>query len=99
MCHITGGGLPDNLPRVLPEGLGVRLHPSSWTPDPIFDLIQKRGDIADAEMWRTFNMGIGFTLVVDRKQASSLLGALDESDERAFSIGEVIEGEGVTFST
>lgn len=99
MCHITGGGLPDNLPRVLPEGLGVRLHPSSWTPDPIFDLIQKRGDIADAEMWRTFNMGIGFTLVVDRKQASSLLGALDESDECAFSIGEVIEGEGVTFST
>ena len=98
MCHITGGGLPDNLPRVLPKGLGIRLDPDSWTPSPIFDLIQKRGGVADNEMRRTFNMGIGFTMVVDREQASSLVGALDESGERVFSIGEVIEGEGVAFA-
>ncbi len=98
MCHITGGGLLENLPRVLPEGLGIRLDPSSWKPNPIFDLIQKWGGIADTEMRRTFNMGIGFTMVADRTNASSLLGALNESGERAVSIGEVIDGEGVTFS-
>jgi len=98
MSHITGGGLSGNLPRVLPKGLGVRLDPSSWEQNPIFDLIQKRGGIANTEMRRTFNMGIGFTMIVDRAKASSLLGALDENGERAWSIGEVIDGEGVTFS-
>ncbi len=98
MSHITGGGLPGNLPRVLPQGLGVRVDPSSWKPNPIFDLIQKRGGIADAEMWRTFNMGIGFTIVVDRSKASDLLDALGERGEDASTIGEVIDGEGVTFS-
>lgn len=98
MCHITGGGLPENLPRVLPQGLGIRLNPSSWELNPIFDLIQKRGGIADTEMRRTFNMGIGFTMIADRTKASSLLDALNESGERALSIGQVIDGEGVTFS-
>lgn len=99
MCHITGGGLPENLPRVLPDGLGIRLDPSSWKPQPIFDLIQQRGGVADAEMRRTFNMGIGFTVVVDRERADALISALDENGERAFAIGEVVDGEGVAFAT
>ncbi len=98
MCHITGGGLPENLPRMLPRGLGIRLDPGSWTSDPLFDLIQRRGGVADAEMRRTFNMGVGFTMVANPEEANGLLSALDESSDRAFIIGEVIEGEGVTFS-
>ncbi len=98
MCHVTGGGLPENLPRVLPKGLGIRLDPGSWEPKPIFDLIQKRGGIDDTEMRRTFNMGIGFALIADTTKARSLVDALNEKGEFALSIGEVIDGEGVTFS-
>lgn len=99
MSHITGGGMPDNLPRGLPAGLGVRIDPSSWESPPIFGLIQQRGDIADDEMRRTFNMGIGFACIVERAGAPRMLESLREAGERAFEIGEVIEGNGVTFST
>ena len=97
MCHITGGGLPENLPRVTPEGLGIAIDSSSWTPDPVFALIQERGGVADAEMRRTFNMGVGFTMVVapERLRAWSTHSA---SGEHAFVMGEVIEREGVSFS-
>jgi phosphoribosylformylglycinamidine cyclo-ligase len=98
MCHITGGGLPENLPRVTPEGLGIRIDTSAWKPDPLFALIQKRGGVADAEMLRTFNMGVGFTAVVSAERSAALIDALEAAGERAFLIGEVIEGGGVTFS-
>ncbi|MGB8329648.1 MAG: phosphoribosylformylglycinamidine cyclo-ligase [Polyangiales bacterium] len=98
MCHITGGGLPENLPRVIPEDLGIAIDAGSWTPDPIFRLIQERGEVADAEMRRTFNMGVGFTMVVDPRRAPSLLDALTASGERAFIMGSVVDGEGVSFS-
>ena len=98
MCHITGGGLPENLPRVTPEGLGIAIDPSAWTPDPIFDLIQERGGVADPEMRRTFNMGVGFTMVVDPNRSTALVDALDANGERAFVMGEVIDREGVSFS-
>jgi len=64
-AHITGGGLPANLPRSLPEGLGARLDRSAWQPNPIFEKIQRRGRVSDDEMWGTFNMGLGMILVVD----------------------------------
>ncbi len=98
MCHVTGGGLPENLPRVMPEGLGITIDASSWTPDPIFALIQERGCIADTEMWRTFNMGVGFAIVVDSERTAGLVDALNASGERAFIMGEVIGREGVSFS-
>lgn len=98
MCHITGGGLPENLPRVTPEGLGIEIDASSWTPDAIFGLIQERGGVTDAEMRRTFNMGIGFTMVVDPARAESLVDALNASGERAFILGSVVDREGVSFS-
>ena len=98
MCHITGGGLPENLPRVTPEGLGITIDPGTWTPDPIFALIQERGGVADAEMRRTFNMGVGFTMVVAPERAASLVDALNASGERAFVMGEIDDHEGVSFS-
>jgi phosphoribosylformylglycinamidine cyclo-ligase len=98
MCHITGGGLPENLPRVTPAGLGLSISTSAWKPDPLFALIQKHGEVADAEMRRTFNMGVGFTMIVSPERSSSLLEALRESGEDAFLLGEVTEGEGVSFT-
>ena len=98
MCHITGGGLPENLPRVTPKGLGIAIDPGSWTPGPLFALIQERGGVADAEMRRTFNMGVGFTMVIAPERASSLVDALNASGERAFVMGEVTDREGVSFS-
>jgi phosphoribosylformylglycinamidine cyclo-ligase len=98
MCHITGGGLSENLPRVIPEGLGIAIDPRSWTPDPLFALIQKRGGVANAEMRRTFNMGVGFTIVVDPDRTVALVDALDSSGEHAFVMGEVVDREGVSFS-
>jgi phosphoribosylformylglycinamidine cyclo-ligase len=98
MCHITGGGLPENLPRVIPEGLGVAIDTSAWAPDPLFALIQERGEVTDDEMRRTFNMGVGFTMVVDTESSAALVDALNATGERAFVIGEVTDREGVSFS-
>ncbi len=98
MCHITGGGLPENLPRVTPEGLGIAIDTSAWTPDPLFGLIQEHGEVADAEMRRTFNMGVGFTMMVDPDRAQSLVDALDAIGERAFILGEVTSEAGISFT-
>jgi phosphoribosylformylglycinamidine cyclo-ligase len=99
MCHITGGGLPENLPRVTPEGLGIAVDLSSWSLDPLFSLIQERGGVADGEMRRTFNMGVGFTMVAAPERAAGLVDALNASGERAFVMGEVVDREGVSFSS
>lgn len=98
MCHITGGGLPENLPRVTPKGLGMSIDSGSWSPDPIFDLIRGRGDVADSEMRRTFNMGVGFVMVVSPERSAGLVEAMDAIGEHAFVMGEITEREGVSFS-
>ncbi len=90
MAHITGGGLVDNIPRVLPEGLGVRLKKESWTVPPVFRLIQDRGNVDAAEMYRVFNMGIGMAIVCAPADVSGLIGKLPE----AKVIGEVVKQEG-----
>jgi len=90
-AHITGGGVLGNLPRCLPEGLGARLGRRSWEEPPIFDLLSRRGRIADGEMFGTFNMGLGMILVVDR----------DEVPRSAQVVGEVVKhtiGERVVIS-
>ncbi len=99
MCHITGGGLPENLPRVTPKGLGVAIDSGAWTVDPIFRLIQERGAVTEPEMRRTFNMGVGFTMVVAPERAAELVDALNASGERAFVMGEIVDREGVSFSS
>ena len=96
MAHITGGGLPGNLPRVLPPGLGVRLSEGSWPVPPIFTLIQERGGVPHDEMFRAFNMGAGFVLVVSEDEAGALAEACPEP---VYRVGVVAEGAGVTFTT
>jgi phosphoribosylformylglycinamidine cyclo-ligase len=93
-AHITGGGLTDNIPRVLPAGTAVALERDSWPRDPLFEWLQTQGHIADAEMYRTFNCGIGMVAIVsadDADQAEQLLTAQGES---VYRIGRVTEGTG-----
>jgi phosphoribosylformylglycinamidine cyclo-ligase len=95
LAHITGGGLTDNIPRVLPDGLGARLDPRAWRREPVWSWIQDSGRIADAEMHRTFNCGIGMVAVVARSEADAALGLLRAAGEQASVIGEVVAGAGV----
>jgi phosphoribosylformylglycinamidine cyclo-ligase len=94
VAHITGGGLTDNLPRVLPPGLEARLEASAWRRGAVWDWIQRAGNIEDAEMHRTFNCGIGMTIQVAAADAGRALGLLASSGETAMVIGEVCEGDG-----
>jgi phosphoribosylformylglycinamidine cyclo-ligase len=92
VAHITGGGLYDNVPRVLPSDVRVLIERRSWTPLPIFQLIQQTGSVPDSEMYRTFNMGIGMVLVVERTLASAVVQRLNDANESAAIIGEVQSG-------
>jgi phosphoribosylformylglycinamidine cyclo-ligase len=92
MAHITGGGLYDNLPRVLPIDCRVVIDRRSWEVPPLFQLIQRVGNISDPEMFRTFNMGIGFVLVVSRERVSRVIDALQAAHETAWLLGEVQRG-------
>lgn len=92
LAHITGGGLYDNIPRVLPANVRVVVEKRSWTPLPIFQLIQAVGNIPDVEMYRTFNMGIGMVLIVDRMDAATVVHRLNEAGEAAAIVGEIQPG-------
>ena len=98
--HITGGGFFENIPRMLPEGLGARIAPGAIPKQPIFDLIQRRGDISDRDMYNTFNMGLGMVLAVPMDQAEralELLAAAGEAD--AARVGVVTKSGGVAFDS
>jgi phosphoribosylformylglycinamidine cyclo-ligase len=90
-CHITGGGLPGNLPRVLPSGLGVRLDTKSWTRPAIMELIAHHGQVAEEELRSTFNLGLGFVAVVDPASSGELLSAFEHAGERASVVGSIVE--------
>jgi len=90
LAHITGGGLPGNLPRILPENLAVKINKSAWTIPPIFQLIQARGKVSEDELYRTFNMGIGMTLIVHPSDVKTCRDLLSKSDEKVFVLGEVV---------
>lgn len=92
LAHITGGGFYDNIPRVLPADCQAVVDRRAWTPAPIFQLIQKGGDVSDAEMFRTFNMGIGMVAIVPREQQTAFVERLRQSGESAALIGSVIRG-------
>ncbi|KAE8009395.1 hypothetical protein FH972_005833 [Carpinus fangiana] len=96
IAHITGGGFTDNIPRVFPKGLGAVIHWNSWEVPTLFKWIQGAGKIEDAELRRTFNMGIGMVLVVSQESSYRILEG-GGSDYKAYCIGEVISGEGVTY--
>jgi len=97
LAHITGGGFPGNIPRVLPEGLGARLRAGSWEVPALFRLIQSGGGIADDEMYRTFNMGIGMVLVVSPGDLHEVEHSLERRGEPSFVIGTVVAGSGVAW--
>lgn len=89
MAHITGGGLTENIPRSLPDGVAAVINRQSWQPPAIFDWLQQHGQIEDSEMLKTFNCGIGFTLVVSAEDADSTLAALQAQGEQASVIGTI----------
>jgi phosphoribosylformylglycinamidine cyclo-ligase len=92
MAHVTGGGITENLPRVLPEGCQAVIDPRAWPVPPIFRVIQEGGRIEEAEMRRTFNMGIGYLLVVRAGDTSRAVQALTAAGERVFEVGEIRDG-------
>ena len=95
LAHITGGGLTNNLPRVLPDGTAAEIDPSTWTAQPIFNFLQQEGSITDAEMFRTFNMGIGMVVVCAGEATESLLSRFHDAGETgAVEIGQVTTGNG-----
>jgi phosphoribosylformylglycinamidine cyclo-ligase len=94
LVHVTGGGLPENLPRVLPPGTEARIDRGAWTTPPVFDWLAAAGNIAPAEMLRTFNCGIGMTVVVPRERTDEALALLAEHGEQAWTIGEIAAGDG-----
>jgi phosphoribosylformylglycinamidine cyclo-ligase len=94
MAHITGGGLLDNIPRILPSGCSVAIESGSWPVLPIFETIQQAGKVDQLEMYRTFNMGIGMVVIVSADQADSVENTLRESGETPYQIGHVRSGDG-----
>jgi phosphoribosylformylglycinamidine cyclo-ligase len=94
MAHITGGGLPGNVNRALPDNLDARIDTTAWEVPPLFGFLQSKGNVADDEMWRVFNMGIGYVLIVRPSFADSIVRQLNRLHEDAFVIGEIVRGDG-----
>jgi phosphoribosylformylglycinamidine cyclo-ligase len=98
LAHVTGGGIPGNLPRVLPEGLGARIDRSSWEVPAVFRTLQTAGGVAPEEMDRVFNMGVGMIAIVDPGAASQLVEAVTGAGVDAWVIGSVEPGAGVRYA-
>ena len=93
LAHITGGGLTENIVRILPEGLGIQIDTTGWQRPEVFNWLQREGGIQEAEMLRTFNCGIGMVVVTDDKHADGVVECLEGMGEQGFRIGRVVEGE------
>ena len=93
MAHVTGGGITGNLPRVLPEGCRALIRRGAWTVPPVFAALQDAGGVAEAEMFRTFNMGVGYLLVVPSAQEREVAAVLTAAGETVHAIGEIVPGE------
>ena len=97
-AHITGGGIPGNLPRILPQGVEAHVTVGSWPVLPLFELLREIGNVPDAEMWRTFNMGIGMILVTAPRDLPTVSAALKRTKQRYYPIGAIAKGKrGVIF--
>ena len=95
ISHITGGGFIENIPRMMPKGCKININEGTWPVLPIFELIEKKGNVERMSMYNTFNMGIGMVIAVDRNDVDKALRSLEESGEKAYVIGDVTEGEGI----
>lgn len=93
VVHITGGGMTENIPRVIPSGMGVNIDPAAYPLPEIFSWLQRTGNVPTEDMYRTFNMGVGLIVVVSPEQAADVQRIAPES----FMLGEVVAGEGVTY--
>jgi phosphoribosylformylglycinamidine cyclo-ligase len=93
ISHITGGGFIENIPRMVPEGLRVRITKGTWPVLPIFNLLQQIGDIKERDIFNTFNMGIGMVIAVDANIADEVVEYLNKNDESAYIIGDITKGE------
>jgi phosphoribosylformylglycinamidine cyclo-ligase len=91
MAHITGGGLPENLPRCLPEGMTVDVNRRSWEIPPIFQWIAEMGEVPEEAMFNTFNMGVGFVLLVPPQQEEKAINWFESQNIAAYNIGRVSE--------
>ena len=98
LAHITGGGIPGNLPRVLPEGLGAAGDRSAWTAPPLVRVLQRAGGVDRDEMYRVFNMGIGMVAVVSADRSDDVLARLSSAGEHPVVLGEIVPGTGVTWT-
>jgi len=94
IAHITGGGLVENIPRILPDGCGVEIQNGSWPIVPVFDIMQSIGNVNEDEMYRAFNMGVGMVFIVDSNDVNSVKDVLSELTP-VYEIGTVVSGEGV----
>lgn len=92
ISHITGGGFYENMPRMLRDGVSLNIHKNSYPILPIFNLIQKTGNIPERDMYNTFNMGIGMAIIVKKEDVDTAIKVLNSYGEKAYEIGEVIEG-------
>ncbi|MBS4206140.1 phosphoribosylformylglycinamidine cyclo-ligase [Lederbergia citrea] len=97
MSHITGGGFIENIPRMLPDGFGAEVEAGSWPILPIFQALEKYGELNRDEMYNIFNMGIGFVVAVNASDAEDAIRFFIEQGEKAYKIGSVVKGEGVQF--
>lgn len=97
LAHVTGGGLTENLPRVLPEGVGAEVDLSTWDLPPVFGWLARAGGLAQAEMLKTFNCGIGMVLAVAPDRAGALSAGLEAAGERVIALGRLVEGQGVSY--
>jgi phosphoribosylformylglycinamidine cyclo-ligase len=92
LAHITGGGLTDNIPRILPEGTAVEIKKESWNIPPLFELLRRLGNVSETEMYRTFNMGVGMVIVCSPHDAQTIETHLRDQGETCYEIGNVIAG-------
>lgn len=93
VSHITGGGFYENIPRMLKDGMSAKINKSAVPVLPIFNVIQKEGNISEHDMFNTFNMGVGMVIAIDKNQVDAALSVLAQAGEKAFVLGEVVEGD------
>jgi phosphoribosylformylglycinamidine cyclo-ligase len=93
MAHITGGGITENLPRILPKNIGAQVELGSWPVLPIFEHLRELGQVSEDEMMRTFNMGIGLIVVIPAAKFTRAKNLFDRAEEKFYVIGRVVKGE------
>jgi phosphoribosylformylglycinamidine cyclo-ligase len=99
MAHITGGGISGNLPRIFPEGISANLQTGSWPVPKIFRIIEEMGHVPEDDMQKTFNMGIGYVVLVSKGSSGDAISLLKKAGYRAFLIGNAVKGgKGVRYS-